>query len=74
MEELSYDHVIQMATKMRTAVQDEHDPELVFLIALKFAVEMASDTRMKERDFMEACYVAFKLQETLADEKRGEVH
>ena len=74
MEELSYDHVIQMATKMRTAVQDEHDPELVFLIALKFAVEIASDVQMKEQDFMEACYVAFKLRETLADEKRGEVH
>ena len=74
MEELSYDHVIQMATKMRTAVQDEHDPELVFLIALKLAVEIASDVQMKEQDFMEACYVAFKLRETLADEKRGEVH
>jgi hypothetical protein len=74
MEELSYDHVIQMAAKMRTAVQDERDPELVFLIALKFAVEMASDVQMKERDFMEACYVAFKLQETVKSATRGGVH
>ena len=74
MQQISYEQVTQIAARMRKAVQDESDPELVFLIFLKFAVEIASDVQMKEQDFMEACYVAFKLRETLADEKRGEVH
>jgi hypothetical protein len=74
MQQLSYEQVTQIAAKIRTAIQDVHDPELVFMIALKLAIEIASDVQMKEQDFMEACYVAFKLRETLADEKRGEVH